>query len=192
MIAWAGRIFRIWKNNQKIFDALGGSAPAAWASPDCDDAVLPLHKNVKVSVPVIPRHHTRPAPLGAGLAQGGRSLKIRVYKLPVPRHRIGKFGMSGEIPFAGSGSPSETPGPEEWSDPRDTLIPENATLIHTVWVIFTSVQHPRYLALFGHKNRVWARIQVALNRRPVLGIGFSGRWDRHDITLCGSVDALNY
>ena len=46
------------------FDALGGSAPAAWASPGCDDAVLPGHNCAKYTEQVIPKHRMRPRPLG--------------------------------------------------------------------------------------------------------------------------------
>jgi len=43
--------------------------------------------------------------------------------------------------------------------PIDTVIPENATVIRPGRAIFTSAGPPRYLALFGHRNRVTAWIQ---------------------------------
>ncbi|MDD1686245.1 hypothetical protein [Methanoregula sp.] len=58
---------------KKIFDAPGAFAPAAWASPGCDDAALPGYHFVKYTEQVIPGHRKRPRPLGAGWRKGGGS-----------------------------------------------------------------------------------------------------------------------
>jgi hypothetical protein len=52
-ISLTGKIYPEQENFYRNSDALGGSAPAAWAPPGCDDAVLPVHKNAEVSVQVI-------------------------------------------------------------------------------------------------------------------------------------------
>jgi hypothetical protein len=56
---------------KKIFDAPGGFAPAAWATPGCDDAALPGNSHAKYTEQVNPGHRKGPRPLGGGLAQGG-------------------------------------------------------------------------------------------------------------------------
>ena len=57
---------------KRIFDAPGGFAPAAWASPGCDDAALPGYSHAKYTEQVIPGYRKRP-PSGAGWRKGGRS-----------------------------------------------------------------------------------------------------------------------
>ena len=39
----------LWRNPLNNYDALGGSAPAAKASPDCDCAVLPVRNRGEIS-----------------------------------------------------------------------------------------------------------------------------------------------
>ena len=64
--------FALLKSFDINYNALGGSAPAARASPGCESAVLPVRNRVEIS-------HTgntkasqcAHAPMGAGLAQGG-------------------------------------------------------------------------------------------------------------------------
>ena len=56
---------------KKIFDAPGGVAPAAWASPGCDDAALPENSYAKDTEQVITGYRKRPRPHRGGLAQGG-------------------------------------------------------------------------------------------------------------------------
>ena len=57
----------------RIYDALGDTAPAAMASPDCDCAVSPVVRNRgEISrLGNAAASQCAPDPNGAGLAQGG-------------------------------------------------------------------------------------------------------------------------
>jgi hypothetical protein len=65
----------LWRNHLIVFMALlGGFAPAAMASPGCNCVVLPVRNRGEISrLGNAETSQCAPAPMGAELAQGGRS-----------------------------------------------------------------------------------------------------------------------